>query len=348
MRRRLGRAISRLALTVGLVSACDNPCFLVVGCKDSGRIAVDGRILTAESGRPVPATNVTLYATYSGRVDSTKTVSDGQGLFSLSLPISGAPPTTVALRVMPPGNPGYTVSPLDCKPVAKFGDACVLSPIVAQPTFPLFQFLYRSDLVTPAANVLVTFKRTGGSTFYGPKVTDPSQVTTDAQGVGNLFPPGFFAAGYDPVIGDLTVELPPPIGTTIRHNYKIQPNIFFNARPLAAQGTGPALHYVMAFLDSATGRFLPGVEVRYQRLSGIPTNAQSFRVLSTTDGLAFFVLTPLAQGTITGDFSVTPLGSSITTPMKGVSLTTFDADSSIVLSRWKVGTTGILYPVPPS
>ena len=243
--------------------------------------------------------------------------------------------------------PGYTISPLDCKPVTRWGDACVLNTIVAEPALPFFQFVYRNDVSRPAANVRVTFTRTGGATFFGAGSGSSLQVVTDDAGTGNLFPFTATAGGIGPVIGDLTIELPAPIGTTIRHNYRIQPNPQFNIAHYVVQLTGPGLGYLLIFADSASGRLLPGVEVTFQRVSGVPTKTESFRALSDNIGRVFFGLTPLAPGTITGDFSITPPGSSITTPMKGVSLSTFDADSSIVFARWRVGATGILYPIPP-
>lgn len=347
MRRRTLHEAASFALAAGLLSGCHDTCLLVVGCKDTDRIAVEGRVVTSGSGQAVPGTTLTLIANGPAAIESTKAVSDARGQFSLVLPAGSVAPMVLSLVVMPPGKPGYTISPLDCGPVSRWGDACVLTPIVSEPTFPLFVFLYRNDVSQAAANVRVTFARTGGATLFGPGSSTPLQVVTDAAGAANLFPFGVTAGGAGPVVGDLTVELPAPIGTTVRHNYRVQPNSQFNVPQYAVQLTGPKLEYIMVFSDSASGRRVAGVEVRYQRVSGVPTKTESFRALSDDIGRVFFGLTPLAQGTISGDFSITPPGSSVTTPMNGVSLSTFDADSSIVLTRLRVGVTGILYPTPP-
>jgi hypothetical protein len=291
---------------------------------------------------------MTLFAHTASAAESTHTVSDADGLFSLALPAMGTDSVTMALRVQPRGKPGYTLSPLECRPVGGWGDACVLNPIVEEPSFPIYQFVYRNDRSRVVANTRVSFKRTSGAGFFGPKAKDLIELTTDPAGFAFLFPPGIYATGVDPVVGDLTVELPLPIGTTVRHGYLIPPNPRFNARLFAIQETGPTINYRMFFADSLAGLPLSGVEVRFRRLSGIATSADTFRVVSNKEGVASFVMAPLAQGTITGDFTISRPGSPVVTSIKGVSLTTFDADSSIELSRWKVGATGTLYLLPPA
>lgn len=346
---RPGSAIN--LMLVGLIgaslSACHDTCFMVVSCRDSSHIAVEGRVVTTESGIGVSGAKLTLVATDGSAAESTFALSDEQGDFALELPPMASAAPVLALRILPVGKPGYTIWPLDCTPVSKWGDACVLNPVVSEPTFPIFVFVYRNDVTRPAAGVRVTFTRTGGATLNGAGSATPRQIITDETGSAHLFPATVSASGVGPVIGDLTVELPPPIGTTIRHNYAFGFNPWFNIPQYAVQPTGPALVYALAFTDSVSGRGLSGVDVRYQRVSGIATNADSFRVVSNGDGLVFFGLTPLQQGTVIGDFSITPAGASITTPLKGVSLPTFDADSVIVFARWRVGATGVLYPSPP-
>src|SRR5439155_26518159 len=109
------------------------------------------------------------------------------------------------------------------------------------------------------ANVRVTFTRTGGAALFGPGAGNPLQVVTNGAGKALLFPSKMSAGGVGPVVGDLTVDLPAPIGTTIRHNYRVQPNPFFNIPQYSVQLTGPTLEYVLIFADSVTGRRVPGV-----------------------------------------------------------------------------------------
>jgi len=208
---RLVTAVMVAFCEIATLNGCSDSCSFVVGCRDSSRLAVEGRVLRSDSGQAINGAFLTLIARYGGVADSVRAVSDAQGDFSLVLPVVAAAPDNVALRVLAPGNPGYLISSLDCKPVIQWGDACVLNPVVDAPTFPIFQFLYRSGLPNPAANTLVTFKRTGGATLFGPEVTDPLQVVTADDGIGLLFRPGVHSTSLDPVVGDLTVNLPPPI-----------------------------------------------------------------------------------------------------------------------------------------
>jgi hypothetical protein len=344
--RRLIRTVAVSAMA--LLASCRDTCFLVVGCADSNRVAVEGRIVTVYPGDPVPGTKFTLVARYQAGVDSTDGRSDEDGLFSLALPVVAAPPISLALRVMPPGRPGYTIEPLDCKPVVKWGEACVLNTIVAEPRLPFFQFFYRNDRSRPVDNVQVTFRRTGGGQFFGPNASDQPEAATNDSGVVDLFPLGAWSASLDTVIGVLTVQLPAPIGTTVRTDFRMVPSPRFNFRFPTVQLTGPGLRYRLIFADSASGQRMSGVEVRFKRVSGIATDVDSTRVLSNSDGEADLDLNPLVPGTITGDFSITPRPSQLTTSMKSVSLSTFDADSAIVLSWWSVGATGVLHPLPPS
>lgn len=333
--------------SLGLLSiaACQDPCFLVAGCHSTDRVAVEGRILDGQSGLAVPGTAVTLLVRTAGNIDSAGVVSDERGLFSLVVPLSGLAPDSVALRVLPPGKPGYVISPLDCKPVTKWGDACVLNPIVTEPSFPLFRFVYRSDLARPAANVRVVFTRTSGARLVGLPDGGSIEGTTDALGYVLLIPPGIYPDSLGAVIGELKLDLPAPLGTTVRQNYGVHANPRFNSADVGVQPVGPSLSYVMVFTDSVTGRGVEGVEMRFERRSGIATQINSSVTVSIIDGRAFLNLTTFEQGSITGDFSFTPPGSTRTTALNGVVLNTFDADSSIILTRWKVGSTGILYPV---
>src|SRR5205823_9554394 len=104
-----------------------------------------------------------------------------------------------------------------------------------------YQFVYRGDRSRLAAHVQITFVRTGGSAFFGKKAPENGTIalTTDDQAIAFFFPPGIYSAGLDPVLGDLIVDLPAPIGRTIRHDYPILPTARFNDRVFAIQETGP-------------------------------------------------------------------------------------------------------------
>jgi len=86
------------------------------------------------------------------------------------------------------------------------GDACVLDPIVPEPTFPVFVFCTETTL--SVEGVRVTFTRTGGAMLFGPGAAAASDGhRRDRQRTS--FPSNVSAGGIGSVVGDLTVELRP-------------------------------------------------------------------------------------------------------------------------------------------
>lgn len=232
------------AMIVGSASACTNPCDLVLGCSDSRRVAVEGRVVASANGHAIPAAIVRVLADHGAQVDSTETTSDSRGGFSLSLPAPATGIPRITLRVIPPDRPGYLVVLDQCEPVVKWGDACVLSPVVNEPTLPLLVLLDgNSNPVPQGAQVI--FRRTGGAalltrTGEGIGMLDSVNAPTGGEGFVNLFPIEVWAGSNDPVIGDLIVDLPPPVGRVIRHDYAVPPAVFYGLRLVATERIGLA------------------------------------------------------------------------------------------------------------
>jgi hypothetical protein len=232
------------ALILGWVSACTSPCDLVLGCADSSRVAVEGRVLATTDGHVIPGATVRVLAEYSASVDSAESTTDSRGLFSLSIPASGSQTPRIALRVIPTGRPGYRVLLGDCKPVVQWGDACVIDPIVNEPTLPLLVLLDgNSNPVPPGASVV--FKRTGGAalmtrTGEGTQALDSVSSVTGGEGFVNLFPLEVWAGSNDAVVGDLIVDLPPPVGRVVRKGYSVAPAVFYGLRIVTTAQVGPS------------------------------------------------------------------------------------------------------------
>jgi hypothetical protein len=334
-----------IIFAVASASACD-PCAGMSPCgPDFNRVSVNGRVVTTESGTAVPETAIDLVVVRSGGTDSMRVSTDAEGLFQVTLPSSVVDVRRLRLRVNPPASPPYVIDSLPCAAVWR-GEPCVVPTLVHQPHLPMYQFIYRNDPTLAAEFVRVRFTRTGGSNLVGPSIKDTFDVQTGIFGIVTLFPDGVFSSGLQPVVGDLIVDLPPPIGTTLRRSYQVKPTPYFGPRPLAAQAVGPWLAYEMTFHDSATGNGRAGVELSFQRTGGISGSRESFVTMSTQDGLVGFPMLPLTTGTMIGDFTIRVQGApSVVLP--GVSLPTFDADSTIVIKRWQIGATGKLYEVPP-
>jgi hypothetical protein len=283
---------------------------------------------------------------YPAGTDSIETFTDDEGLFAFDVPTSNGTPDRLSLVVASPGKPAFVVESLECGTVTREGEACILPPIVESPLLPIMRLQFRNDIPTPVPNAVVSFTRTGGSQLYGPNVSGTLQGTTDATGTVLLFPSGVYAAGLDPVIGDLIVEMPAPYQRSVRHNYPVSATYKFGSRPLLVQPVGPGLSYIVFFTDSATGKPMEGVQFSYRRTGGIDARPDTFSMTSNTDGLAGFIINPVIDGSIIGTLTISAPGSAPPTEFPGMTVSTFDADSSIVWGRWKVGATGILYRLP--
>jgi hypothetical protein len=336
-------------LGVGALSlqACD-PCLGAVACRAASHAAVDGRVITGEVGVAVAGARMDLIAVYAATRDSTTVSTDGSGLFALRLATSSEPVKRLSLRVRPAGMPGYLIDSLPCGPVTINGDACVLGPIVPAPWVPIhLQLTYRNTVNTYAVNALVTFNRTGGAAWFGPNASESFTATTDSQaGVALPFPDSVYANSMDPVVGDLVVRLPPPFGSSIRHGFLVQPVYTFIDRPLYGLFVGPSLDYRLVFVDSAARGALSGVDVQFQRTAGIQTDPQGFHLLTDSSGTVRVRIRPLATGGLQGDLTIRPPNTITSTTIVGFVLPTFDTDSSLVIARWQVGKTGIIYPLP--
>lgn len=231
------------ALVLAWVPACTSPCDLVLGCSDSPRAAVEGRVLASGNGHAISGAAVRLLAQYGASVDSTDTASDSRGNFSLTIPARAAGAPTIALRVMPPDRPGYLVELDECKTVVQWGDACVIDPLVNEPTLPIFLLLDANS--NPVTNAPVSFKRTGGATMLT-RVGDANVAVdslgnaTGESGFTNLFPVEIWTGSNEPVLGDLIVDLPPPVGRVVRHDYAVFPSVYYGLRVVKTETIGPA------------------------------------------------------------------------------------------------------------
>lgn len=198
--------------------------------------------MTAD-GSAVPNTVVRLRAEYAGRTDSTESRSDSRGLFSLSIDAPGLEVPRISLRVIPPERTGYLVLLSECQPVMQWGDACVLPPVVSEPSLPIFRFRDRTD-ETAVAQARVTFRRTGGAMLFtrgaegAPTPVDSLTAVTDHEGITNLFPVAVWAGSMDPVVGEMTVDLPPPRGRVVQRGYAISPSAFYTTRALTTYFVG--------------------------------------------------------------------------------------------------------------
>jgi hypothetical protein len=330
-----------------LLQAC-SPCFGVVACTEGPHAAVDGRILVGETGVAVRGAAVTLFANSGSQVDSAMAITDASGVFELSVRSGANAVKKMSLRVSPIGLPGYTIDSLPCDLVTIHGDACVLDRIVPAPWVPYHALItYRNSNGAPVQAATVTFNRIGGATFFGPKAAESFTSRTGPDGVALLFPDSLYTSVLDTVFGDLVVDLPPPFGKSTRHGYVVRPLYSYIDRPYDIFSVGPSLDYRLVFVDSVTAHPAVGVDVQFQRTSGIATDAPSIHMVSDTAGSVRMNPRALATGILVGDLVVRPPGTASSTTISPFSLPTFDTDSTLVAARWRIGRTGILYALSP-
>jgi len=291
---------------------------------------------------------VTLLVMNGTTVDSASTLTDERGLFDVSAKTDAAPGARIDLHIHPANLPGYSIDSLLCSVTRVRGDGCVLDPIVPAPWFPFVaRVLYRGSS-EPAVGVNIRFTRTGGSQWVGPAAAASSSLsgTTDSGGNVSFFPLSLYASGLAPVLGDMVVDLPAPYGTSIQHDYAIFPTYLVKDRKLIFVEVGPSLRYGMTFLDSATNSPMSEVSLTFTRVSGIQVTPTTASGHSGADGRAILPLRALAPGSVTGTILIEPPGRSATT-LSGQTLATFESDSTKILARWRVGSSGTLYPAPP-
>ncbi len=343
-----GRTFASFAgVALILLQAC-SPCLGVVMCTEAPHAAVDGRILVGETGLAVRGAAVTLFANSGVQVDSAVAITDASGIFELSVRSGANALKKMSLRVSPIGLPGYTIDSLPCGVVTIHGDACVLDRIVPAPWVPYHAVItYRNSNGASVMNAPVTFNRTGGATWLGPNAAESLTSRTGPDGVARLFPDSLYTSVLDTVVGDLVADLPPPFGRSTRHGYVVRPIYSYIDRPYDIFSVGPSLDYRLVFVDSATSQPAVGVDVQFQRTSGISTDAPSFHLLSDTAGSVRMNPRPLATGSLVGDLVVRPPGAAFSTTISPFSVPTFDSDSTLVAARWRIGRTGILYALPP-
>lgn len=329
-------------------SGC-SPCFGVVDCSEGPHASASGRIAFGETGESVPGAEVTIVVSQDGIADSARAVTDAYGVFDVNTRTSASAASKIGLRIRPPGLPGYSIDSLSCIVTSVRGDGCALDPIVPAPWMPYVVRIFYRGSVDPVPNVKMRFTRTGGSEWVGPAAIESATLsgTTDANGtVSALLPTSLFTSSMAPVLGDLVVDLPAPYGTSVQHDYPIRPTYLVNGQQPLFFSAGPALGYAMFFVDSATLAPIPEVSVTFTRESGIEVTPSPATGHSGGDGRAVLPLRALATGSVLGSILIEPPSRPPTT-LPRQTLATFESDSTRILARWRVGSTGTLYPMPP-
>jgi hypothetical protein len=329
------KVLSIMALSATLmaaISGCE-PCSRVSNCGTTRAVHIEGRIVDETDGRGVANARISL-ALRDGSVKETNT--DAEGLFEGTIPVDSGGTYTYDLFVVPPVDSPFVIRNLVCNVTTTIGDGCPLGRIVSRPYFSDFiRIAYRDADGAVVPNAAVTFRRTSGGRIYGQAVAgDSIQNTTEVGGYVVLFP-SVFTTEVVPLVGDLTVKLPPPLDSTVVRDFEVRPRIsFFEPVPPYELQVGPALRSTLLFYRGSTASPAAGVKVTFTRTSGIAIGTTGLTGITDTAGKVVLRPRPLARGQVIGDLLVEPPAAAPSFTISGVTLSTHDDDTApLVLSR---------------
>jgi hypothetical protein len=320
------------AAAVAVFTGCE-PCSGVSNCGTTQAVHVEGRIVDETGGGGVGNAQVTV-TLRDGSVTTTRT--DDDGLFDGTIGVDSAGRFAYDLLIVPPADSPFVIRNLACDVTTTIGDGCPLGRIVSRPYFSDFiRIAYRDADGEVVPNAAVTFRRKSGGAIYGKGVTgDSIRNSTEVGGYVVLFP-FVYTTEVVPLIGDLTVKLPPPFDSTVVRDFEIRPRIgFFEPIPPYELQVGPALRSTLFFYRGSVDSPASGVKVTFTRTSGIAIGTTG--VTGTTDAEGKVVLRPrpLARGQVTGSLLVEPPAPAPAFTITGVTLSTRDDDTApLLLSR---------------
>lgn len=336
-------ALCALGASLSLV-ACD-PCSGVVSC-DAGpaRLAVEGRILDPWDGLPVAGTTITFVRTGGVELaaDSVTGVADRDGRFTLAIDALAAGDVAVEVHVRSgrEWEPTYRIPSLTLRATTGRGAGRVLTPWTSRLHFPYSaQLHYRFKRDSLARNIPITIRRTGGTDYYGTGVANGVYRTgTNAFGQVPFFGDSAYATSTEDLVVEVSAQLGAPYNSTsFARNVHLTPS--YEYKPgirVISVGIGPSLEYAGAFQLNATLAPLGSVRVDFKRTGGINAVPETFTATSDQNGFFIFPLTPLGDGTLLGDLTVTPPPPNAPYVIK-VQMPTKYEDGGSLFARWGVG-----------
>ena len=338
MSRWVSTLLTRVALwllagaSLAAATACDR-CSGVSPCTTDAHVGLQGRIVDNATGRGVSGTRIQLVRNGTDSA-STSTSTDDAGNFQLDLRGNAGSYDVV---VSPPGLPAYRVQGLGLPSSTVPGEATVFQPWISVPSFGTAGELYfasNPNVLVPSGTFY--FTRTGGAQISGPGLSNGVYAATISAGRTVLLG-GVDAASLDDVIGDVTVQLPDPYGTTVLHNFHIKADYRFRARGVLRIGVGPQLGWILRIYNRSTIAAVPGTTITFRRTGGIPTSAESFTAVTNSSGEFYVPILPLAKGTLIGDLTVQPPAPFNSYTTKGFQIPTYDGDGNPFFMSLGVG-----------
>jgi hypothetical protein len=330
--RRLRRLVPA-ASAFALLASCD-PCAGTASCRVPTFFAINGQIVNAVDGRGVNGIRIDAIrvAGVASDRDSLTTTTSDNGFFRFDVGAAGQGGATFDIVVHTPRlDQPYRV-PVNVTARNQAGDADVLDRWVADPYFASFLELYWRGSSDERISVPFTFTRTSGAVLTSPTFS----TTTDGAGRAQFFQFSTFPRTFEPVVGDLSINLPAPFRPEVQRGVSVAPTHLYRPPPgIIRRPAGPALSYFVEVYDRRTIRRVPGVRMTFHRVSGAQVEPNDFERVSGDGGRLYINPRPLESGEVVADITLVP-------PPPGgpqrfrATFPTFDADETRMFSTWGV------------
>jgi hypothetical protein len=241
-----------VAATCGVLplslTACD-PCVGVAHCAASQPyLAATGQIVDKVTGAGVDGARIDVVRTGGIAIaeDSLSATTRAGGFWRVEFATTSEGSVTVDVNVRPPDAPAYRVRGLAITARPHGGDANLNVTWVTRPYFNYVGELFRRGTIDQRIEDRpVAFRLTGGVATVGSGVSDSVYVaSTDVAGRFELFPQrengGLLPLGADDLVGDITVDLGPPLGPTVIRDVRLSPSyMYFDVGRIARFAVGP-------------------------------------------------------------------------------------------------------------
>lgn len=333
-RGRAGAAAGALLLAATLLAplGCD-PCAGTVSCIGAPRFSLSGQIVDA-LGHGVRGSQVSVIT----GADSLVAVTDADGFWHVERAAAGDSPEPASIVVATPGKASYRVNDVNVPLVTRAGDAYLLDRWLAAPGFPVqVELFYRGTVDMRVADATVAFRRTGGVLLV-PGSDSVTRGYTDGAGRANLFGAGPAAAEFGVLVGDLTVQLPGVLGTSVVRGMRVQNSYKYkDAIGVVRFAVGPSLDYSIRVFHRITGQPQPNVRLTFTRTSGIDVAPTSYTLLTDAEGTWSLRVRALAPGQVIGTLVVAPPAPARPDTLHDVRIATFDDDTGRLLTNIDIG-----------
>jgi hypothetical protein len=321
-------------LGVSLFSLACEPCAGTPSCTGTPEVGYSGQFIEHRTGAVVPGVRVEFMRTGGADTDpdTMVAISGSDGFFQLRGLAHDVGDVIGSLRVIPPPpHPEFIVPGLQLKASRTRGSGQFGGRLVVDPYILLVGEV--RDRITGAEIVgaTVNYRRTGGP------VASPEVMTFVSEAGGRFF---FEPAveGFGILEADVEISAP---GYPRPYLIPIRVQTQFVDAP-AYQVTvlrlGTALQYAVKVLRRGSRVAIPGVEVDFKRVGGIPVEPAEFTQSVPFHGVIPIQPMPLADGEVIADITIRPPAPFLTEVLRGIRLQTSDGDSLRDLGLWGYGT----------